>query len=409
MKLSYLSIFFIFFISNCTAPTKLQKISEKRIYQPIKVNYSESITFHAALTNIQNGTIIGYTYDGAARVRYEPIRWKLGMIKGDGQIKVEANRILKSLGYQVPESSDYMFVTDKTSSARYQIGAKVLNYKFNTYLPLAGGFDESEVSILYDLYDTFQDKIVYSTIKQGYGKSDYENAILIAHNDSFYGLLSDPDFVNIVALNSKQSKNKQNRIAEKLFITNSLIEKYSMPESIEYFNSAVVTIETGFTHGSGFFISTDGYLLTAEHVVSGVDRVQIRTNQGFRIPANVVRVNRNSDIALLKANVSSVNFMPIVKQRAGLGVDLYAIGTPIDKNLSNSLAKGIVSSYRNNQSGVEYIQTDLSLNPGNSGGPVFDEDGNVLGVVSWKLSQADGVSFCIEIQHALDILQIELQ
>jgi len=148
--------------------------------------------------------------------------------------------------------------------------------------------------------------------------------------------------------------------------------------------------------GSGFFVSSDGYLLTNNHVVGGADKVSVFTNDGDEYEAEVVGTDPNTDIALIKVDGDGFPYLEL-GDSSGLQVGewVLAIGSPFGQ--TNSVTAGIVSAKGRTQmrilgqNGYEnFIQTDAAINPGNSGGPLIDLDGNVVGVNTAIISRSGG-------------------
>ncbi|GAB6090390.1 hypothetical protein JCM12856_19830 [Spirochaeta dissipatitropha] len=157
--------------------------------------------------------------------------------------------------------------------------------------------------------------------------------------------------------------------------------------------------------GSGFFIDNQGHLLTNYHVIesevnprySGYSRVYIRPPDApeTRIPATVIGFDPILDLALLKVPYTPDYVFPLTGMRdRPVGSQVFAIGSP--GGLSNTITSGIISAggRRFLQIG-EALQVDAPLNPGNSGGPVLDIDGNLVGVVYAGIAQFDGVNFAV--------------
>ncbi len=144
--------------------------------------------------------------------------------------------------------------------------------------------------------------------------------------------------------------------------------------------------------GSGFVVSADGYIVTNNHVIDGADEIEIEFYSGQRLPAKVVGTDPNTDIALLK--VDSDEPLPFVKfgdsDKARVGDWVLALGNPLGQGFSAS--SGIVSARNRELSGTydDYLQTDAAINRGNSGGPLFNLDGEVVGVNTAILSPNGG-------------------
>jgi serine protease Do len=157
--------------------------------------------------------------------------------------------------------------------------------------------------------------------------------------------------------------------------------------------------------GSGFIVSTDGYILTNAHVVENADAVTVKTTDRREYTAKVVGVDAQTDVAVLKIeakNLPTVRLGDPSKLRPGEWV--VAIGSPF--GFENSVTAGIVSATSRAMPGGNYtpfIQTDVAVNPGNSGGPLFNLDGEVVGINSQIYSRTGGymgVSFAIPIDVA---------
>lgn len=174
---------------------------------------------------------------------------------------------------------------------------------------------------------------------------------------------------------------------------------------------AVVTVQAGNRLGSGFVISNEGHLITNEHVVGREAVVKVRFEQGFSLDAQVVKVNKDFDLALLKVQATDLPALTIGDDtKLMLGEELFAIGTPLDMALGQSVSRGILSG-RRELDGRTLLQTDVSINPGNSGGPLVDEDGKVVGVATMKLSGKglEGLGFGVPISVAMEMLNIQMK
>ena len=165
--------------------------------------------------------------------------------------------------------------------------------------------------------------------------------------------------------------------------------------------------------GSGFIISNDGYVITNEHVVSEVkddDEVIIKLSDRRELIAEIVGMDKNSDIALLKVDVKDLPVAELGNSellQPGQGV--LAIGSPF--GFEHSVTAGIVSATQRSlpqANYVSFIQTDVAVNPGNSGGPLFDLQGKVVGINSHIYSGTGGfmgLSFAVPIELAIHVTE----
>ena len=160
--------------------------------------------------------------------------------------------------------------------------------------------------------------------------------------------------------------------------------------------------------GSGFIISSDGYVLTNNHVIADADEIIVRLSDRSELQAKLVGTDPRTDVALLKVDGKN---LPTVKlgdsEKLKVGEWVLAIGSPF--GFDHSVTKGIVSAKGRtlpNDTYVPFIQTDVAINPGNSGGPLFNMNGEVVGINSQIFTRSGGfmgLSFAIPIDVALDV------
>lgn len=167
--------------------------------------------------------------------------------------------------------------------------------------------------------------------------------------------------------------------------------------------------------GSGVIISQDGYILTCAHVVSGATSVKVQLDNGETYDATIVGSDTTSDIAVIKIEATGLTPAVIGDSDAlAVGETVVAVGNPLG-TLSNSVTDGIISAL-NREVTVEdndmtLLQTDASISPGNSGGGLFNANGELIGVVNAKssYSEAEGIGFAIPINTAMEIAQELIQ
>src|SRR5712672_2372163 len=142
--------------------------------------------------------------------------------------------------------------------------------------------------------------------------------------------------------------------------------------------------------GSGFFISADGYAVTNNHVVEGAQSVLVTTDVGKSYTAKIIGTDPKTDLALIKVDAQGFPYVSFADQVSRVGDWVVAIGNPF--GLGGTVTAGIVSAEgRDIDSGpYDYIQIDAPINKGNSGGPAFDMNGNVVGVNTAIYSPSGG-------------------
>ena len=171
---------------------------------------------------------------------------------------------------------------------------------------------------------------------------------------------------------------------------------------IEEVIKGVVTIRTDVGQGTGFIISEDGYLVTNAHVLVGGREINAITYEQKSISANFIGYNGDLDIALLKISGDFDELKLADSNDVQIGEKVIAIGNPL--GLQFSVSEGIVSAvHRLGPSGLEaYIQTDAALNPGNSGGPLINKQGKVIGINNFKIGGGENLGFALESNYIED-------
>lgn len=161
--------------------------------------------------------------------------------------------------------------------------------------------------------------------------------------------------------------------------------------------------------GSGFIIEPDGYIITNHHVIDNADEIIVRLADRREFDAKIIGSDPQSDIALLKIDAENLPYLKFGDSKAlKAGEWVAAIGSPF--GFEQTITAGIVSAKgrsNNSQQYVPFIQTDVAINRGNSGGPLLNMDGDVVGINSWILSGSGGyigLSFSIPIDTAADTI-----
>lgn len=169
--------------------------------------------------------------------------------------------------------------------------------------------------------------------------------------------------------------------------------------------------------GSGFIVSTDGYIVTNHHVVNGANEVEVdlvRNGDLLSYKCEVILKDEKSDLAVIKIkdeNFKNFKSIPYTIQTklADVGTNVYALGYPFAlSTLGNELkyTEGSINARTGMDGNILAYQVSAPVQPGNSGGPLFDYDGNVIGVVNSKLFYADNVAFAVKANYILNLLYL---
>ena len=181
--------------------------------------------------------------------------------------------------------------------------------------------------------------------------------------------------------------------------------------------SVISTTASGVGSGSGVIMSSDGYIITNQHVVVDADQVTVQLSDGTQLQAEVVGMDEQSDLAVLKVEPESELTAAEFGDSDALqpGEYAYAIGSPGGVQFANTITGGRISAINRdvtiNDRVMTLIQTDASINPGNSGGALINKYGQVVGITSAKLSSSafsdtsiEGMGFAIPINNAKEIV-----
>ena len=163
--------------------------------------------------------------------------------------------------------------------------------------------------------------------------------------------------------------------------------------------------------GSGFVWSSDGTIITNNHVVEGASAISVNFNDGSKLPAQLIGVDADIDVAVLRVSAKNLATAPIgTSSDLMIGETVVAVGNPF--GLSGSVTTGVVSalgrsvpSKEQGRTFTDFIQTDASINPGNSGGPLLNIEGKVIGINTAIYANAQGIGFAIPVDRAKKVVQ----
>lgn len=195
-----------------------------------------------------------------------------------------------------------------------------------------------------------------------------------------------------------------------------LQNEVAIGQALERACGSVVTISAenpdAVEIGSGVIVSSDGYIVTNAHVVEQANRVTVGFYDGRKKEAVVIRVSDDVDLALLKVAVTGLTAAEFAtSDPCYVGQTVYAVGTPANTQYGFTVSKGIISyvnrfvSLDGGHTALDMLQTDAAINYGNSGGPLLNAAGQVVGVVTTRLTGAyQGVSFAVPSDTVVPIL-----
>ena len=192
----------------------------------------------------------------------------------------------------------------------------------------------------------------------------------------------------------------------KINLSNAISTSDKVGPIIKRVLPGVIQVETPRGKGTGFIIDESGLALTNRHVVGKFKNVKVKLNNSEEFEAEVIGRTSDIDVALLSinANSKSLSSLPLcIRKSPTVGEDIIVIGNPL--GLQSTITRGITSAIRN-EDGTTMIQVDASVNPGNSGGPIINYNGEVIGIVTSKRvgMGIEGIGFGIGVASAIESL-----
>jgi serine protease Do len=206
-----------------------------------------------------------------------------------------------------------------------------------------------------------------------------------------------------------------NAIPQFFYSDNRPAATRDVQDLVRQIGEAVVQVRTPGGLGSGFFINTDGYLITNFHVIEGETEISVevyRQHDGqldreTYKQVKIIAINKFHDLALLKIedkNAPKFKYITLGSSDAlSVGDPVFAIGSPM--GLERTVTSGIISTKTRQLEGELYLQTTAQINPGNSGGPLFNLGGEVVGVTNMKITFGEGLGFAIPVELVKNFLE----
>ena len=321
----------------------------------------------------------------------------------------------------VGDPQDLFGQEESVRSAEYSIGGIINELKGNfchvhqfwEQKPLFIYTGEVYMSIKWVVRSNLTRRDVLKLETKGYfkQKEPLENGRILAFHNAFANtaenLIASPEFIKLALRKGATSKDVASD--PKMLINVTPLSERPMKENLDKILPSVVTIRSGLTHGSGFVISEDGFIITNDHVVGNAKNVAVILNNGLELEGKVVRKKGHRDVALVKVAIRVPSSLPIRSSKIQQLEKIYVIGTPKMEDLRSTITSGIVSAIRHDDRlNLNFIQADAAVSPGNSGGPLLDENGNVVGISVLKVRDAEGLNLFIPINEALKILNIDI-
>lgn len=362
---------------------------------------------------------IGELQQGWACARTTDLLWDpLNFARFTGRMKGIFRDELDKARYPTPRVSDAIFDEPKAKSTpadELHVGLLIKEAAANFCNKGSDGtLGGAYLKVFWQVFAPDAQKVVFETTTEGsYQPEGVDKTTITGFFDKAFAMaarnfLSEQGFYDVVA-NVLPATDTQAAGPEVLRLKGGKPATDPLAKNITMLRAAVATIFGDTGSGSGFFVSGEGYLLTNYHVVGSARFVKVKLPTGRELVGEVIRSDKKQDVALVKTEAINLLPIPLRANEPNIGEDVFALGSPLGEKFNTTLTKGVLSGYRNNDD-IRYLQSDVAILPGNSGGPLLDAKGSVVGISVAGLGAKGlaGMNFFIPINDALARLKLEL-
>jgi S1-C subfamily serine protease len=389
--------------------------------------------------DIPRGTEIGnvrkppfFVCEGAewGRAVYEDSRYSSRSVEW----KDNFHRVMTGHGYQIAGAPGQLFEERNAVEPDFLVGANVTHLRIDGDLVCSpfqarvqGMKGTGVIAVEWQVFDPVSRRVVHQVKVEG----RYETPATIPNHNPILMYMAFGDAANKLALDPKlreivsqqrpsaasAARNSDPDAKTRWPLRRLPLLQQPINDNIDRLRSATVLVETGSGHGSGFLITEDGFMVTNKHVVGGQRFVRVRLVSGRTVVGEVVRLHELRDVALVKLEGSGYTPMAVRETPVKVTEDVYVIGAPRLPQLAWTVTRGVVSAWRPARlpsQPYDLIQSDVAIHGGNSGGPMLDRQGNLVGIAVAGYAFGpdkqgnDSVNLFIPILDGLDKLGLEL-
>ena len=318
-------------------------------------------------------------------------------------------------GFKVAGDTENLFDTTSAASNDYELAALVTEENVRICAQGPGAKGRISMSIHWELYSRLQGRMITTQDTTG----AYE--IPTAMSGALPKLMAGAFAANVDEL--AQSAGLRSALSGSAPAVGDVVRapdqarivvaaSRSAPPAVNDAPASVVIVYSGAGQGSGVLISEDGYILTDAHVVGDADSVRLKWSDGLETVGHVVRRSKTRDVALIKADGRGRAPVPIRREPVTVGETVYAVGAPLGDKYQGTVTRGVVSA-RRVVDGFSFIQSDVAVTHGSSGGPLLDDKGRLVGLTDQGVGLLGivpvGISLFVPARDAADFLGLDLR
>jgi serine protease Do len=382
---------------------------------------SPALTNLSSLTyDIPMGKNLGQMgYEGDSRsnrcMDLEQLTYKVGTRKSESTAYDSVFReVMTSIGVPVQQSVQ-RFEGEEIKKADLQISATINDMSLNICYPRVWrdknfAVGEGSLTIEWAVFSPIERKVIYSATTKGTApRMETGLGEMGVHRESFrdalLNLAAKPEFADVMSRKSGATSTR----ADTIILIQPPVATGEVRKDLQRVRGAVVTVRSSAGEGSGFAVGDGSYVVTAAHVVSGSTEVKMLGSRDEELYGEVVRTNRARDLALIKVTKGKLQGMHVSHTAVRAGQDAYAIGSPLGAKYAFSVTRGVISGFPRIDNRA-YIQSDVNVLPGSSGGPLIDAQGNVIGITVGMMAVAGaapaGMNFFVPATELFEALSL---
>ncbi len=407
-------------VSGCSTTVQQATVMDAiEITDPTKV---KPIAITKVAATIRRGTVVGSLKVGGFCAGNEEVKWRSGnKVFLDSEDLVDVFREeLEVNGWPVVGSTEDLFQGYDVSGAEVLVAARLTDLETILCAPMSGfgNWDTKgsmRMDVEWQIYSPARRSLIGTIETKGSAEitkaGDDTSYELLAQSFGIAvnNLLASPKFLGLVERSEGLITTPTSVGALK--IDNKYRNYQTLEAAITAAKKSTVVVRTASSHGSGFAIGDGSFVLTNSHVVGDAQIVSLVTEGGIVLEGTVSKVSKERDIAVITVDALRLPALHINSSVPGSGAQVLAVGSPLGEQLTGTVTSGIVSGLRQ-VDGYNWIQSDAAISPGNSGGPLLDQNGSVVGIATAGFQTSGsqiGLNLFIPIADALAFAELRLE